>query len=206
MENILGKRIELERTRLGLNQIELAKKLNLSSSASISQYESGDRIPSDDIKLKMAELFGCTIDYLLGKNDVRTNQKSAVVLIYGTIPAGIPMEMIEDVIDTEEIDAEMLKGGKQYFGLRIKGNSMSPEYLDGDTIILEKVDNCESGQDCCVMVNGDDGTFKRVFKNESGIVLQPLNPEFQPIVYTNEQIEKLPIKVIGKVVELRRKK
>lgn len=134
-----------------------------------------------------------------------TNQ-SAIVLIYGTIPAGIPMEMIEDVIDTEEIDSEMLKGGKKYFGLKIKGNSMYPEYLDGDTIILEKVDDCESGQDCVVMVNGDDGTFKRVFKNENGIILQPLNPEFQPMVYTNEQIEKLHIKIIGKVVELRRKK
>lgn len=71
MDNILGKRIELERTRLGLNQIELAKKLNLSSSASISQYEKGDRIPSDDIKLKMAELFDCSIDYLLGKSNIR---------------------------------------------------------------------------------------------------------------------------------------
>lgn len=133
-------------------------------------------------------------------------QSSAVVFIYGTIPAGVPMEMIEDIIDTEEIPVDMLKGGKQYFGLKIKGNSMFPEYLDGDIIICEKVDNCESGQDCVVMVNGDDGTFKRVFKNENGIILQPLNPEFQPMIYTNEQIEKLPIKVIGKVVELRRKK
>lgn len=83
---------------------------------------------------------------------------------------------------------------------------MFPEYLDGDTIICEKVDNCESGQDCVVMVNGNDGTFKRVFKNENGIILQPLNPEFQPMIYTNDQIEKLPVKVIGKVVELRRKK
>jgi len=140
------------------------------------------------------------------KIDKKTNNNSAVVLIYGTIPAGIPMEMIEDVIDTEEIDANMLKGGKQYFGLKIKGNSMYPEYLDGDTIILEKVDDIESGTDACVMVNGNDGTFKRVFKNENGIILQPLNPEFQPMIYTNEQIEKLPIKVIGKVVELRRKK
>ena len=207
MENILGKRIELERTRLGLNQIELARKLHLSSSASISQYESGDRLPSDDIKLKMAEIFDCSIDYLLGKTDSRkTTSSSAVVLVYGTIPAGIPMEMIEDIIDTEEIDASMLKGGKEYFGLKIKGNSMYPEYLDGDTIILEKMDNVESGTDAVVMVNGNDGTFKRVFKNENGIILQPLNPEFQPMVYTNEQIEKLPIRVIGKVVELRRKK
>ena len=71
----------------------------------------------------------------------------AVVLVYGTIPAGIPMEMIEDIIDTEEIDADMLKGGKEYFGLKIKGNSMFPEYLDGDTIILEKMDDVENGSD-----------------------------------------------------------
>ena len=75
MDNILGKRIELERTRLGLNQIELAKKLNLSSSASISQYESGDRIPSDDIKLRLCELFDCSLDYLIGKSDIRNPEK-----------------------------------------------------------------------------------------------------------------------------------
>lgn len=75
MDNILGKRIELERTRLGLNQIELAKKLNLSSSASISQYESGDRIPSDDIKLKLCELFDCSLDYLVGESDIRNPEK-----------------------------------------------------------------------------------------------------------------------------------
>lgn len=135
----------------------------------------------------------------------KKTENSAIVLVYGTIPAGVPMEMIEDVLDTEEIDRDMLKGGKQYFGLRIKGNSMYPDYKDGDTIILEKVDNCESGQDCVVMVNGNDGTFKRVFKNENGIILQPLNSEYQPMIYSNEQIDKMPIKIIGKVVELRRK-
>ena len=71
MENILGKRIELERTRLGLNQIELAKRLSLSSSATISQYESGERTPSDDIKIKMTEIFNCSLDYLMGKTDIR---------------------------------------------------------------------------------------------------------------------------------------
>ena len=75
MENILGKRIESERIRLGLNQIELAKRLNLSSSASISQYESGDRIPSDDIKLKMCEIFNCSLDYLMGKSDIRNPEE-----------------------------------------------------------------------------------------------------------------------------------
>ena len=140
------------------------------------------------------------------KKEKSSTSNSAIVFVYGTIPAGIPMECIEDIIDTEEISADMLNGGKQYFGLRVKGDSMFPEYLDGDTLIIEKVEDCESGTDAVVMVNGNDGTFKRVFKNENGIILQPLNPEFQPMVYTNEQIENLPIRVIGKVVELRRKK
>lgn len=74
MKNILGKRIELERIRIGLNQIELAKKLNLSSSASISQYENGERTPNDDIKLKMCELFNCSLDYLIGRTDIRNFQ------------------------------------------------------------------------------------------------------------------------------------
>ena len=131
---------------------------------------------------------------------------SALVFIYGTIPAGIPMECIEDIIDTEEISADMLKGGKQYFGIKVKGDSMYPEYLDGDTLILEKTDICENGDDCVIMVNGNDGTFKRVFKNENGIILQPLNPTYSPLVYTNQQIEELPVRVLGVLVEFRRKK
>lgn len=131
---------------------------------------------------------------------------SAIVFVYGTIPAGIPMECIEDILDTEEISADMLKGGKQYFGLKIKGDSMEPDYLDGDVIIFQKQDDCENGDDCVVMVNGNDGTFKRVFKNENGIILQPLNNKYQPMIYSNEQIETLPVKILGVFEELRRKK
>lgn len=201
----MGNRIKKLREELNLKQEELAKKIGVSPSA-IGMYERDLREANDEIKIKMCELFNCSLDYLTGQSDLRTFKTSAIVLVYGTIPAGIPMEMIEDILDTEEIDSSLLKGGKEYFGLKIKGNSMFPEYLEGDTIICEKVENCENGQDCVVMVNGNDGTFKRVFKNENGIILQPLNSQFQPMIYSNEQIEKLPIKIIGKVVELRRKK
>ena len=164
-----------------------------------------------DVALELANAMNIKIEDLLNmlNNDQEfniNNDNSAVVFVYGTIPAGIPMECIEDIIDTEEISADMLKGGKQYFGLRVKGDSMEPEYLDGDTLILEKVDDCESGDDCVVMVNGNDGTFKRVFKNENGIILQPLNPSYSPMVYTNDQIENLPVRIIGVVEEFRRKK
>lgn len=106
MENILGKRIESERIRLGLNQIELAKRLNLSSSASISQYESGDRIPSDDIKLKMCEIFNCSLDYLMGKSDVRNPEKIKEDPL-GLAKVGFSMDKYNPPTDTQR---EQIKG------------------------------------------------------------------------------------------------
>ncbi len=204
------------------NQIDinfLINQLGIKSKSTIYRYMNGQMAPKVTTVKILADIFNVNPVWLMGydvsihrnfnKNIKGLDKKttsSAVVFVYGTIPAGTPVECIEDIIDTEEIDADMLKGGKQYFGLKIKGDSMYPEYLDNDTIILEKVDDCESGDDCVVMVNGNDGTFKRVFKNQNGIILQPLNNNYQPMIYTNEQIEDLPVRVIGKVVELRRRK
>ena len=126
--------------------------------------------------------------------------------VLGRIPAGIPIEMIEDVIDYEDISEDMLKGGKEYFALKIKGDSMNPDYLENDIIIVLKQSDCESGQDCVVAVNGDDATFKRVFKTDQGITLQPLNNRYMPVFYSNEDIINKPIKILGVVKQVRRNK
>ncbi len=131
---------------------------------------------------------------------------SVKIPVLGSIPAGIPIELIEDILDYEDISEEMLKGGKEYFALKVKGSSMWPKYLDGDTIIVLKQNDCESGQDAIVMVNGNDGTFKRVIKKDNGIILEPINQqEYNSVSYSNEDIEKLPIKILGVVKEIRRK-
>lgn len=203
-----GDKIKKLRLEKGWNQDFVAQQLNISIPA-LSRYESGRYEPKSlSIVSDFAKLYSVSTYYLLNIDlnyEKEELNQSAVVLVYGTIPAGIPMECIEDVLDTEEIPTSMLKGGKQYFGLKVKGNSMFPTYLDGDTVIFEKVDDCESGQDCVVMVNGNDGTFKRVLKNETGIILQPLNSDYAPLVFTNEQINDLPVKIIGIAREIRRK-
>ena len=81
---------------------------------------------------------------------------------------------------------------------------MYPEYRDKDILIVLKTEDCESGQDCIVMINGNDGTFKRVKKTEEGIILQPLNPNYEIKFYSNKEIEELPIRIIGVVKEIRR--
>lgn len=75
--NILGKRIKLLREEERLNQLELAKKLNISNST-LSQYETGQRIPSDDIKIKIAKIFNVTLDYLLGVSDIKNNDITTI--------------------------------------------------------------------------------------------------------------------------------
>lgn len=213
----IGEIIKDYRINNGLSQRAFASRTSLSPSyintlEKVYNPKNGKPYSvTTDVATEIAKAMNVSIEELLSKINgaqefTTSGSNSAVVFIYGTIPAGIPMECIEDIIDTEEISSDMLRGGKQYFGLRVKGNSMEPDYLDGDTLILERTDDCESGDDCVVMVNGDDGTFKRVFKNENGIRLQPLNSEYAPMVFTNEQIENLPVKVIGIVEEIRRKK
>ena len=213
----IGEIIKEYRTNNKISQRAFASRTSLSPSyintlEKIYNPKTGNPYSvTTDVANEIAKAMNMSIEELLSK--INGNQEftinsssSAVVFVYGTIPAGIPMECIEDIIDTEEISADMLKGGKQYFGLKIKGNSMEPDYLDGDVIIFQKQDDCENGDDCVVMVNGNDGTFKRVFKNENGIILQPLNPTYSPMVYSNEEIEKLPVRILGVFEELRRKK
>lgn len=189
----------------------LMEKLGLKSKSTIYRYMNAEMTPKLTTVKAIADIYNVNPVWLMGWDVEKKIQNltpanaSKRIFVYGLIPAGIPIECIEDILDTEEIPIDMLRGGKEFFGLRVKGDSMSPDYLDADTLIVQRQDDCESGDDCIVMVNGNDGTFKRVFKTEQGIVLQPLNPSYSPMVYTNEQIKELPVRIIGKVVELRRK-
>ena len=191
-------RIKLLRENMNISQEELAQKLKLSKGI-ISLYENDKRKPSYDVLMKLSELFGCSMDYIIGNN---TN---TIVNVYSSVHAGILSEMIENIVDTEEISEKMANSDKTYFGIKVKGDSMSPKYLENDTLIVEKTSACNNGDDCIVAVNGNEAFLKRVYINSTGITLQALNPNYEPLVYTNDDIRNIPITIIGVVRELRRK-
>ena len=101
----------------------------------------------------------------------------------------------------------MAAGGKEFFALEVKGDSMYPDYLPGDTVIVQKTPVCISGDDCVVYVNGYDATLKQVKLNEQEhtMTLVPRNPSYPPRTFTQEEIQSLPVSIAGVVVELRRK-
>lgn len=199
---IIGDKLKYLRNSNDLSQAELAKKLNISRS-SIGMFESNARIPTTDTLVRYAQFFEVSLDYLLGNQRPVEGQDYITINVYGSIPAGIPIEAIEDISDTEDLSLKEYDKNKTYLGLRVDGDSMYPKYLDGDTVILEKCPDCESGTDAAVYVNGYEATLKTVIKNDNGtITLRPINPNYSPTTYGKGDD---PVRILGIVKEIRRK-
>lgn len=137
-----------------------------------------------------------------GSNKI--TKKSIQVPVLGNVAAGIPISAVEYIIGYEEISEELAHTG-EIFALKIKGDSMEPEIKNGDVVIVRSQEDADTGDIVIALVNGDDATCKRLVKYSNGIRLMPLNPIYEPMYYANDEIDKKPVRIIGKVVENRRK-
>lgn len=153
-----------------------------------------------DFNILFAQLEG---DVSLDVTNI-AQKKGVTINVLGRVAAGIPIEAVEDIIDTEEITEELARTGS-FFGLQIHGNSMEPKFSEGDVVIVRQQNDAESGDIVIATVNGDNATCKRLKKYETGIALLSTNPDYDPMIFTNDEIERKPVKIIGKVVELRAK-
>lgn len=198
-------RIKALRNKKGTKQIELAAAVNVSQAA-LSGYETGKYEADLETYKRIASYFGVSLGYLLGEDSPDDKREDYIrIPVLGRVAAGIPIDAIEEIIDWEDISADMAAGGAEYFGLQIKGDSMEPKISDGDIVIVRKQPDVDSGEIAVVLVNGDDATVKRVKKSAAGITLISNNPAYDPMFYSNEDIEKLPVAILGRVVELRAK-
>ena len=152
---------------------------------------------------KMAKLFNVSVDTILENKNPVEGQDYITINVYGSIPAGIPIEAIEDITDTEDLSLKEYDKNKEYLGLKVKGDSMYPKYLDDDTVIIEKCPDSETGTDATVYFNCYEATLKTVIKNENGtITLRPINPNYSPTTYGEGDD---PVRILGVVKEIRRK-
>lgn len=168
----------------------------------LTSWIKAERYPRIDKIQILSEFFNIRMSDLVEEHDYNNEIKQIPLL--GKIAAGYPTQMFADIIDYIDIPADMARGNKELFALKTKGKSMEPNFIEGDILIFEKTEDCENGQFCAVAVNGDDATFKKVTKTDTGIMLQPLNPAFETKFYTNEQIASLPVQIIGVLKQIRR--
>ena len=153
----------------------------------------------------MSKIFCVSADTILGESAPPQSTGGTWVPVLGDVAAGIPIEAVENIVDYEEIDTAMASTG-EYYGLRIKGSSMEPRIREGDVVIVRQQEDADTGDTAVVLVNGDSATVKRIKKEpDGGLWLLPNNPAYDPQHYSPSEVEHKPVRIIGKVVELRGK-
>ena len=192
---MIAEQIKSARRKLGISQTELAKKLGVGQST-VAMWETGKNKPEYGKLLALAEVFGMKISALAGESGV------ARVPVLGKVQAGIPREAVEDAIGYEDISEDVAKTG-EFFALKIRGSSMEPRFLEGDTVIVRRQNSVDNGDIAIVLVGDDEATCKKFYRHNDGITLVSLNPAFSPMFFSIEELGKTRIEILGKVCELR---
>ena len=194
-------KLRLIRTQRGMKQKDVAKYLGISAPA-YNHYESGRNEPDLYTLRRLAELYGITIDELAGNIEEG--------LSFGKTPTLVPMlrRVLLDRNDTIIREVIGYVSGEENFtkcyAMMQSGSSMSPEINDGDVVIFSSTQSIKSGSIAVVCINGDEGTVKRISTSDNSLILTPANPDYKPMHFSSEQVESLPIKIVGQVIQVRR--
>ena len=196
-----------------LKQVDLCERTGISKSK-ISQYVRGDHAPKLETVYLLAKALEVEEAWLMGY-DVpmeATNRPSGAtsvndtfrIPLLGRVAAGAPLFDEGNVIGEVLVDPALVRGETGLFALKVKGDSMSPKILDGDTLIVREQPDADNGEIVIVTVNGDEGTCKKIQRYPDTLALVSLNPVYEPIVFTWEEVEQLPVRIVGKVIQSRR--
>ena len=202
--------LKIIRKRRGMLQKDVAAYLGIGAPA-YNHYESGRNQPDIETMKKLCDLFGVTMEELTG-NDMKDGffpdnnvlpGKTTLIPILGRVLAGYNGIAEQETIGYMEIEESLSKKFPDCFALKVSGKSMEPEIYDGDTVIVMPCNSVQSGSVAIVCINGDEGTIKRVKISDKGLTVIPTNMQYKPITYTPEQVEELPVRINGQVVQVR---
>lgn len=227
MGESFGKILKSLREERGMSQQALAETLKVKRST-IGNYEQGTRSPDMETLEVIADYFNVDMDFLYGKTaipnryrwekapqtaidaGIATNKGAVRIPVLSEIAAGVPIEAMNYALDDadpdtwEEIPAEWLHGDRQYFALRVSGDSMEPKIEDGAIAIIERCYEFIDNRIMAVYVNGYNATLKRVRLKDNGmIMLEAFNPTYGAQIFTAEEIENLPVRPCGILRETR---
>jgi repressor LexA len=200
-------RLKNLRTEKKLSQLDMGNLLGISQ-VGISHYESGNRQPDLDTLNRISDFFNVSIDYLLGKTDIRNldlpkgayvaeNTKRLPVL--GVVRAGEPLFAEQNIIGYANIDVNLIPSGECFY-LKVVGDSMNLSHIvEGQLIMIRSQEEVENGEIALILVNGEDATIKKFYKTDNMVTLMPhsSNPTYQPRMI---DLKSTSVKVIGKVV------
>lgn len=187
----LGKYLRQLRELKGLSLREVDRLSDISYTH-LNMIENGKRNVTPALLRNLAQLYNVNyldlyekagyIDLIEDEKNIKTDLLGNPVVpipVVGTVKAGYNYLAQENWIGTVDVETSLVGDGKDYFALKVKGDSMAPVFLEGDIVIIKKQNDCENNEFAVVIINGDEGTLKKIKKTDNGIILQPLNPAYR---------------------------
>lgn len=174
------------RKKKGMSQKELADACCVHQTA-VSQWEKGRTMPDLNSLKMLSEVLGVSVETLIG-----TEKNSDENRIRGF----------------EQINAESISqrvGRSEHFALVITDDSMTPTLKHGDTVIINRNMPASNGDIVAVAVGNGNAIIKRIIKKDTSILLVSDNSEYEPMVFSYGEFYNLPVSVLGRVIEMRRR-
>lgn len=208
---VIGERIREAMRIRGMRQIDLSKRTGIAK-GSISEYVNGKNDPKQVKMYLIAAALQVRPDWLMGLDvpmevipafEPVTLHDSVKIPLLGRVAAGEPIYTEGNIEGEVYVDPELAKHGT-LFALRVKGDSMTPQILDQDIIIVREQEEVDNGNIVVATVGTSEGCVKRLKKYANAISLVSVNPMYEPMYFPAEAVESLPVRIWGKVVEIRR--
>lgn len=218
----IGEIIKEYRTRNKLSQRAFAARTSLSPSyintlEKIYNPKTGKPYSvTTDVAMELSKAMFINIEDLLNMLD--KNQEFIVnnakvdsfgnpvvsIPILGIVKAGYDYLAQENWIGTIDVETSLVGDGKDFIALKVHGDSMSPTLIEEDIVIIKKQDDFENGDIVVAIINGDEATIKKGKKSDAGILLQPLNNAYEPLIFTYDEMKTIPVTIVGIVKQLKR--
>lgn len=191
------------------------------SNSYLSLVENGHRRASAIVLKKLAPIYNVDylslyekagyIDLIKDESGLRYNTDKfdeldnpvVEIPLLGIVKAGYDYLAQENWIGTVDVDKKLADSG-ELFALKVHGNSMFPTLMEDDIVIIKKQDDFENGDIVVAIINGDEATIKKGKKSDTSILLQPLNNDYEPLIFTYDEMKSIPVTIIGVVKQLKR--
>lgn len=211
MREKVCKRLQEAMALRGFRQVDMIQKTGIPAPR-MSMYLKGSNEPKLEAIYLMAKALNVSETWLMGYDvPMEENETpprlmiddSVIVPVLGKVAAGIPLFAEENIVGQIRCSEEMA-AGCELFALKVEGDSMLPRIHDGDILIVRQQDDADSGDIVIALVNGDDGCVKKLVKYDSGgCALISLNPTYEPMVFDKAAVYETPVRIVGKVIEVR---
>lgn len=198
------------RKKYGYSQKDVADALNVTQ-GSVSAWEQGRWFPDISSLIKLANLYGVSVDTLLGRSsdmvdpELRVSQIRTVrIPIVSRVRAKYDPFEESNIIGEMEVGEALVKLFPVVYAVEINNDAMGPEIQVGDHAIISPETPVKNNDMGMVCIKNDDGIIRRVLRTDDGIELIADNNNYSTVKFSNDQVDNIPVNIMGKVIGIYR--